>query len=165
MAVINHDRSGQPETLMRSAISWSMSSWPAALLLCLAVAAALPVAVSAQADAQPPAVPAPSDAMPPAAPAPSETEPPAPLAQSETEPVTCSADNVTEENIRACDLVISSNAASEVRLHALVMRAKIYRDKGQFDLAIADGTEAIRLDPSSAEAFDGRGNTLAADKK
>ena len=67
--------------------------------------------------------------------------------------------------IRACSLAITSNAALEVRVRALVTRAEIYRNKGQFDLALADCAEAIRLDPSSAEAFDGHGNALSADKK
>jgi tetratricopeptide (TPR) repeat protein len=92
---------------------------------------------------------------------------PAALAQSADEPVTCSPDSKRspEEIIGICGMSIESNATYSVRVHALVTRAEAYRRMEQYDLAIKDCDEAIRLDPASAEAFDCRGNVFVSDRK
>jgi tetratricopeptide (TPR) repeat protein len=67
--------------------------------------------------------------------------------------------------IGICGLVIDSAAAMLAdRIHALLARAELRRKSDQFDLAVQDCSEAIRLDPAP-QAFDCRGNALAADKK
>jgi tetratricopeptide (TPR) repeat protein len=68
--------------------------------------------------------------------------------------------------IGICGLVIDSVAATPAdRIHALLARAELRRKSEQFDLAVQDCSEAIRLDPAAPQGFDCRGNALAADKK
>jgi tetratricopeptide (TPR) repeat protein len=89
------------------------------------------------------------------------------LAEPADEPAACAVESKLslEEVIGICGLVIGSNATSAIRVHALVTRAELHRRLEHYDLAMADCEEAIRLDPASAEAFDGRGNVLTSDKK
>src|SRR5882757_3209204 len=87
--------------------------------------------------------------------------------QTETEAASCSAEGAKspDEMIGICGLAIDSVAAAPAdRVHALLTRAELRRKSEQFDLAVQDCSEAIRLDPAP-QAFDCRGNALAADKK
>jgi tetratricopeptide (TPR) repeat protein len=89
------------------------------------------------------------------------------LAQTESEAAICSAEAAKspDEMIGICGLVIDSAAAAPAdRIHALLARAELRRKSEQFDLAVQDCSEAIRLDPAP-RAFDCRGNALAGDKK
>jgi len=53
-------------------------------------------------------------------------------------------------------------AASEKEAEAFFKRASEYYDKGNYDRAIADFTEAIRLKPDFVEAYQGRGDAYAS---
>lgn len=84
-------------------------------------------------------------------------------AQTESEAAVCSAEGAKspDEMIGICGLVIDSAAAMPAdRIHALLARAELRRKSDQFDLAVQDCSEAIRLDPAP-QAFDCRGNALA----
>ena len=54
---------------------------------------------------------------------------------------------------------IRSNPASE---QAYTARAHIWKDKGEFDIALADYNEAVRLDANSEVTWNNRGNAWAS---
>jgi len=61
--------------------------------------------------------------------------------------------------IAACTAIMQSGQESTENLaSAFNNRGVAYDDKGQFDLAITDYNQAIRLEPNSADAFNNRGN-------
>src|SRR4051794_17658754 len=89
------------------------------------------------------------------------------LAQSQGEATLCNADNAKspDEVIGVCSLVIdTADVPGAVRMQALLARAELRRSQQQFDQAIADCNEAIRLDPAAPAGFDCRGNALAGKK-
>jgi tetratricopeptide (TPR) repeat protein len=67
-------------------------------------------------------------------------------------------DDFSERLIRACTAVIRSGRQSPENLaRAFFNRGRALADQGQFDRAIPDFDQAIRLDPAYPEAFNGRG--------
>ena len=61
--------------------------------------------------------------------------------------------------IAACTRAINSGAGrSSIKSINYRNRGNAYHDKGDSDRAIADYTEAIRLDPKHVNAYNGRGN-------
>src|SRR6187431_558810 len=89
------------------------------------------------------------------------------MAQAGVEAATCSSDgaNSADEMIGVCGLLIDAAGMPDaVRIQALLARAELRRKQDQFDSAIADCTEAIRLDPAAPAGFDCRGNALAGKK-
>jgi tetratricopeptide (TPR) repeat protein len=63
-----------------------------------------------------------------------------------------------DQVIRGCTALIESGRESRRnRVVSHANRATAYHDKGDYDQAIADYDEAIRLDPSDAEVFNSRG--------
>ena len=68
----------------------------------------------------------------------------------------------SEQAIAGCTRVIGSRRVRRSNLSAAhYNRGLAYRDKRQFDQAIADFSEAIRLDPKNARAHYQRGNIHA----
>ena len=72
-----------------------------------------------------------------------------------------------EQTIEACTAIITAVASSALgdREHNRIaqvsfykLRAKAYYQKGQYDLAIADYTDAIHLDPTDGDAYYDRGS-------
>src|SRR5215475_9343965 len=64
--------------------------------------------------------------------------------------------------IAACTRIIEDGGTStKDRAAAFYNRGIAYRGKGQFDRAIQDYDEAIRLNPNNASAFFMRGNAYA----
>jgi tetratricopeptide (TPR) repeat protein len=69
-----------------------------------------------------------------------------------------SADN-PDQKIASCTRAIADDAASAAdRADAYNRRGVLYYAKNDYDGAIADYSEAIKLDPISAEAYKNRGN-------
>jgi lipoprotein NlpI len=65
-----------------------------------------------------------------------------------------------DETIAACTRVISSNKFKGQNLSIIfVNRGNAYHGKGDHDRAIADHSEAIRIEPKYGPAYNGRGNT------
>ena len=63
--------------------------------------------------------------------------------------------------VAACTRVIQNRAASaSSRADAYVNRGIEYRNKGQYDQAIADETEAIKLDPKRAHRLQQSGHRV-----
>src|SRR5262245_38825650 len=70
----------------------------------------------------------------------------------------CSSSSNPDESIAACTRQISSGRWKGRDLAAAHNnRAVAYNNKGEYDRAIADATEAIRLDPKHATAYYNRG--------
>jgi lipoprotein NlpI len=68
-----------------------------------------------------------------------------------------------DEQIRSCTALIQSDRETlQDRLTAYSNRAMAYNVKGDRDRAIADYSEAIRLDPKYARPYNGRGNAYRA---
>ncbi len=103
---------------------------------------------------RPAAINQPRDAQPPIA------QPPVPLVQSPSataDQATC-RDASGDTAIAACDRAIASGALAETDLAAaFVSRGVEYGKKQDYDRAIADYNQAIKLDPNSALAFRNRG--------
>ncbi len=73
----------------------------------------------------------------------------------------CRDDN-SARLIRACTAVIrSGHQTPEDLARAYFNRGRAWSDKGQFDRAIADFDQAIRLDPEYPDAFNNRGVAYA----
>lgn len=67
-------------------------------------------------------------------------------------------DDYSERLIRACTAVIRSGRQTPENLaRAFFNRGRALADKGQFDPAIRDFDEAVRLDPKYPDAFNNRG--------
>jgi tetratricopeptide (TPR) repeat protein len=80
--------------------------------------------------------------------------------QAATEPLgDCSSDRADRDStIEACTALLqSAKLNSADRADAFVSRGDTYAAKGQYDRAIQDYDEAIRLVPDDAAAFDNRG--------
>ena len=70
----------------------------------------------------------------------------------------CNADNDPARNIAGCTRVLGDlSEKAKTRSIAYVGRGLAYLDKGDRDSAIADFTDAIRLDPKNAHAYNDRG--------
>ncbi len=66
-----------------------------------------------------------------------------------------------ERLIRGCSAVIrSGREPPDVLARAFAHRGRAWSDQGQFDRAIRDFDQAVRLDPDYADAFNGRGVAL-----
>ena len=62
-----------------------------------------------------------------------------------------------EQTIDGCTAMIKSGRYSGTELsHAFNNRSTGYSDKGQLDSAIADQTQAIKIDPTNAQAYNNR---------
>jgi len=67
-------------------------------------------------------------------------------------------DDFSDRLIRACTAVIRSGRQNPEELaRAFFNRGRAFSDKGQYDRAIADLDQAIRLDPAYPDAFNNRG--------
>ena len=74
----------------------------------------------------------------------------------------CASDN-SDRRLTACSEIIDkAGADKEVLANAYRRRGYAYLKKGDHDRAIADYTEAIRLDPSNASAFTNRASAYDA---
>ena len=68
-----------------------------------------------------------------------------------------------DKQVEACTRLIESGQNDKNRLaNFFIHRGIAHQAKGEFDLAIADCSEAIRLDPHNAYAFFNRGNAHRA---
>jgi tetratricopeptide (TPR) repeat protein len=83
----------------------------------------------------------------------------APPATAQTAADLCNSNAATaDQTIASCTQLIASGALSGADLaNAYYDRGIGYQRKGQDDLAIADYTEAVRIDPNNALAYYGRG--------
>jgi len=71
-----------------------------------------------------------------------------------------------EEVIKSCTLVIKSGRASDrSQAGALLGRGNMYRRQGQFDRALTDYNESLRLDPRAAPTYTSRGNAWRGKKQ
>jgi tetratricopeptide (TPR) repeat protein len=71
-------------------------------------------------------------------------------------------DDISERLIRACTAVIhSGRQPPEILARAFFNRGRAWSDQGQFDRAIQDFAQAIRLDPEYPDAFNNRGVAYA----
>jgi lipoprotein NlpI len=79
-------------------------------------------------------------------------------AQSLTQAWAWCHDDDSDRLIRGCSAVIRSRQVSLDDLsRAFFNRGRAWSDKGQFERAIQDFDQAIRLDPNYADAFNNRG--------
>jgi tetratricopeptide (TPR) repeat protein len=69
---------------------------------------------------------------------------------------TCGAGSDLDAAIKACTQMLSGKETNKTKSQILYNRAWAYRNKGEYDLAIADDTRAIELDPKNANAFQDR---------
>ncbi len=72
----------------------------------------------------------------------------------------CSQDKDQDLRIRGCTSIIEGSATGS-KPAAYNARGSAYYDKGDYDSAIADLSEAIRLDPKDANAYYHRGLAFA----
>src|SRR5437667_7763689 len=73
----------------------------------------------------------------------------------------CSGDSAPEAAIEACSRLIASGRMAGAELgKALFWRGYAHDRQGATDSAIADYSEAIRLDPTTAAAYEGRARIL-----
>jgi tetratricopeptide (TPR) repeat protein len=73
-------------------------------------------------------------------------------------------DGYSERLIRSCTAVIRSGRQSRDELaRAYFNRGRAWSDQGQYDRAMPDFDEAIRLDPDYPDAFNSRGVTWAGE--
>ena len=70
---------------------------------------------------------------------------------------TCGSAEDLDAAIKACTQLIDGKESRSTKVAAYFNRAWAYRTKGQPDLAIADDTRAIELDPKAYRAFADRG--------
>jgi tetratricopeptide (TPR) repeat protein len=70
------------------------------------------------------------------------------------------AKGTPETRIAACTAIIEAKPEPKALAAAYRGRAEILRRAGQFDRAILDANEAVRLDPGNAQAFGTRGNAF-----
>jgi tetratricopeptide (TPR) repeat protein len=70
---------------------------------------------------------------------------------------TCGSGKDLDAAIKACTQLIDGKETKDTKAAAFYNRAWAYRNKGEFDLAIADHTRAIELDPKGYRAFADRG--------
>lgn len=81
------------------------------------------------------------------------------IAQTQDDVTKCTGSD-REAMIVGCTALINSGRLPARALSAVLNnRARAYNDKGEYDLALADLNEAIRLDPTNGNAFGNRGNT------
>jgi tetratricopeptide (TPR) repeat protein len=84
------------------------------------------------------------------------------MAASQADHDACKGDD-PDRSIAACTRIIQDRGEAENRrANAHYNRAIAYRDKGDLDRAIADFTEAIRLNPQHAVALGNRGAAYSA---
>ena len=70
----------------------------------------------------------------------------------------CDADNNPDRNIAGCTLIIEdASEGHTMQAVAHVARGLAWQAKGDLDRALADYTEAIRLNPRDALAYNNRG--------
>ncbi len=72
---------------------------------------------------------------------------------------TCGSSEDLDAAIKACTQLIDGEESKSTKAAGYFNRAWAYRNKGDLDLAIADHTHAIELDPKSYRAFADRGAT------
>jgi tetratricopeptide (TPR) repeat protein len=78
------------------------------------------------------------------------------LAETATDIDTCNDDDATiADRMKACSHIISDHGASSLGV-AFRNRGNVYSEMGQYDLAIADETKAIELNPEDSEAYNVR---------
>jgi len=70
---------------------------------------------------------------------------------------TCGSSKDLDAAIKACTQLIDGKETKDTKAAAVYNRAWAYRNKGEFDLAIADHTRAIELDPKGHRPFADRG--------
>jgi tetratricopeptide (TPR) repeat protein len=70
---------------------------------------------------------------------------------------TCGKGEDLDAAIKACTQIIAGKETKQTKSMALYNRGWAYRNKGDYDRAIADYTRAIELDPKNAHAFSDRG--------
>ncbi len=74
----------------------------------------------------------------------------------------CVQDKDRDLSIRGCTLIIEGQAKNynsvAAKAVAYANRGNAYEKKGEYDRAIADYEQAIRLNPRYALAYSGRGN-------
>ena len=68
----------------------------------------------------------------------------------------CGSGSDLEASIKACSQILAGKENAKNKLTALYNRGWAYNEKGKYDLAIADYTRAMELDPKSALPFHGR---------
>jgi tetratricopeptide (TPR) repeat protein len=85
------------------------------------------------------------------------------IAQQSRDRTWCDDQNSTDDQtIAGCTAVIKSGRDSQHRLAVdYYNRGLAYRNKGDYDRAIADYNQAIRLDPKYAAAYNNRGRAYA----
>src|SRR5260221_621275 len=67
-----------------------------------------------------------------------------------------------EQSIRGCSALIQSSHDTGINLaKAFTNRGSGYATKGDYNRAIQDYDQALRLNPKSSEAFSGRGSAYA----
>jgi tetratricopeptide (TPR) repeat protein len=73
----------------------------------------------------------------------------------------CQQADDLDRTIAGCSRVLNDRGESQgYRAIAYNNRGFVWHDKGDLDRAIADYSEAIRLDPKQANAYRNRGNAL-----
>ncbi len=84
------------------------------------------------------------------------------VAQTASTAAVCAVDakGTPEARVAACTAIIEAKTKPNELAGAYRSRAEIRRRAGEFDQAILDANEAIRLDASNAPAFDTRGNAF-----
>src|SRR5262245_25517146 len=82
--------------------------------------------------------------------------PPSVQAASHTLAKVCGAGTDLEAAIKACTQMLAAKETNKTKSQILYNRAWAYRNKGEYDLAIADDTRAVELDPKNANAFQDR---------